>query len=521
MQSSLLKTFLFIFIFTSVLFPQKRMAIVLPTELKEYDNTLNQKLIEDVHAFEIFLIQNKINYSVIFTEDLDNDLPDTYSLLIFPTNTNLDKNQFNSLKRGLELGSGIITFSEIKIIEDDSLKDFCKSIYGIETFTLESGNNSNLIVKFYPNPNYLFPFDSFELLIKSNRIKNIFRVNNKDVFSFGCLNNSGNLTTAFFGFKSNSRFAHFGFSLSDILSDKKTSEQFEKLLLKLFNWIEKNSGVWLTYNGSMGRNFISLVDLNKIQSVSINTIKSLIQKNFPALLISDNPEVLAKVPEEFISNCYYGLKLNCVSLKTDSILKALGRAQSKINFIIFDYDCLSEEDIKKFSFEGIETILIKDSEKSFYYPVPNILLVSYSDITSERCESDKVVVAEYPEKINCEKTNRGNLSEIIISKSEELKPFNRSEIINELMVNKLDLITKGKPNEQIILIENNNNVEVKNLLVLVDSKQLDTNIVYDIKIDGKSTFNVRDFKTGYYLIRLEKVSPKSKTEIKILFDNNS
>lgn len=515
------KILLFVFFFAIQSLPQNRIAVVLPAELKELGSSFVTNQIEDISLFEIFLIQNKIKYSIIFTDDLDNDLSETFSLLILPTSTKLNLEQFDFLNKALNNGTGIISFSEIIISDDDSLANFCEYLYGVKAIDFEKDRELNLIQSFIQYPKYICPFDNFELLIKSDHIKHLYRTDSNQVFPFGCINDRDIFTTSFFGFKPSGRFAHFAFTFTEILSDRINIERFENLLLKLFDWIQKNSGIWITNADDSKKKLIALIDLQSSQVSNGDLIKKFIDRNFPTVLVSDKPDKFKEFPIDSNATVNYGLIVNCDTLNTDNLISEIKSAKVKINFLITDGDCLSEDDYKRLSFQGIETILAKNSEKYYYNFVFNILSLGYSENNTKQCRNGKVIVAEYFRRINCDKSYADNYPLLPETELESFVPFIRTDFINEFLVSDLKINTLERTNELKIDIQNKNNIELKDILVLIDSKKLNDRIVYDISIDGKSISVMQNSLTGYYVIRLEKIAAKSKTEIKILFEKNS
>ncbi|MFN3694753.1 MAG: hypothetical protein ACK4UV_07070, partial [Ignavibacterium sp.] len=247
---------IFIFlILSAVLFSQNRIALVLDVELKQQNNKVNQDLINDITAFEIFLIQNKIDYSVIYSDELNNRILQEFDALIFPTSTILNEENFYLVEEALNKGTGIVSFGNISIYDNGLLTDFCTKQYEVESLPIEKSDKFNFIQQFSFKQGLLNYSNDFELLINSFGLKHLYKINNREVYSFGCYNNQNEFTTSFYGFKSSGRFAHFGFSFSKILSDKKAIKEFENLLLYIFRWIQKDSGIWLTKSENNKKHF--------------------------------------------------------------------------------------------------------------------------------------------------------------------------------------------------------------------------------------------------------------------------
>lgn len=521
MKKLFLKIFLLTLTFTSVFLPQNQTVIILPAEIKNHDNSNNNILIDDISAFEIFLLQNKIKYSVIYSDDIDDNLSEKFNLIIIPTFTKFNKEEFIIISNALNEGSSIISFSDLSIVEDDSIKNFCEELYGVKSIGRNQTDKHNILQQFDSHPASLFNFENFELLVSTSLIRNIYAPDTSKVFSFGCANSSDKITTSFYGYKSKGRFAHFGFRFSKILSERNNIKHFENLLIKLFQWGKKNSGIWLTNDRIHTKNFLILLNLNQPQMTTENLIKEFESKNLSIVLIASELDKFYDLQQDFISKNQLGLKLNCTMVNPDSFIEILSKAKVKIDFLVVDKNCLNEEDLKKLSFAGIETILINGGKEEYYNSLYNILSLSYSNLEGQECYLNKLVVTELPEKLNCENSERENFSDKIDVLTKELKYFNRSELINELLISDLTIKKNETPNEFIIEIINKNDAEVNNILALIDSYKLNNSIVYDVSVGDKSVFFIRDRVTGFYSVKIDKISPRSKIEIKILYESNS
>lgn len=505
--------------FTTVLFSQNRIAIVLPTEIRETNKTSEPELINDITAFEIFLMQNKINYSVIYSDELTEKILQKFNALIFPTSVNISEDNYYSLEEALKNGIGIISFGNFNYSEDDSRLDICNTLYGVESQQNSESNNQNFFQHFHINTNLLRPANDFELLISSASVKNLYEVNNNTVFSFGCYDDNNQLTTSFYGFKSSGRFAHFGFSFSKIISDKKSVKAFENLLLSLFSWIQKDSGIWLTETNDNENYYLFLLDLTKGSFLNSATISKIFEKNLKVVIASDSPEKLNAIYNEYDDKAYLALKFNCTN-NIDTLIKNINLVKNKIDFLILENNCLDERDIKRLSFAGIETILIRNDDKFYFNPIYNVLSVSYSSIVTSSCTRNKIVIVEYPEKLSCEEMQLDNfLSKISILHTEQ-NYFNRDKLINDFLISELTVNTFQRSGEFVIEIKNTTESEIRDLDLIIDYKELHDKMIYDFKVNGQSRFIQKDSLTGYYRVRLNSIAPKSDIRVNILIDDN-
>ncbi|AFH49730.1 Hypothetical protein IALB_2025 [Ignavibacterium album JCM 16511] len=136
------------------------------------------------------------------------------------------------------------------------------------------------------------------------------------------------------------------------------------------------------------------------------------------------------------------------------------------------------------------------------------------------CLSEKIVVAEYPDKIECNELNPNKTVNEVSKIKSVLKPFDRKELINDFLINEIKVDAFEKSSEIVIQIDNPNEFEIRNFDLVIDSKKLSDKIIYDIQINGKSRFVQKDSLTNYYKINFESISPKEEIRINIIFDNN-
>lgn len=503
----------------SVLSAQNRIAIVLPNELKEYDNSAYSDLLNDVTAFELFLLQSKVKYSVLFSDELNQPLTQKFDALIFPTSSNLSEENYYLLESALNNGMGVISFGNMNYFKDGEPVDLCKKLYGVESQQIVPSDNHNFIQNFSFNSNLLKHQSNFQILIKAYSLKNLYKVNNREIFSFGCFDNQNELTSSFYGFRSSGRFAHFGFTFSKIISDKNSLEKFQNLLLYLFNFIRKESGLWLTNSENATKHFLYLVDLTKSSFINESTLSKFSDQKFPLVLASNIPEKLKTFYHEFGDKLLLALKVDC-NQDIDTLIKKINSEKTKLDFVILENNCLDERDIKRLSFTGIETILIKNGKEFFFNSIYNVVVFPYSSISLVKCSANKIIVAEYPDKINCDKLLPENTLKKVSELKSVIKSFNREELINEFLINELKLNTFERSNELLIEIHNPYEFEIRNFDLIIDSKKLFDDIIYDFRINGKSRFVKKDLLTNYYKIHFDSIAPKANITINIFFDDN-
>lgn len=520
MMKTYLKIFLIFLIQAKFILPQStgKVALLLPSELKEFDTGIYNKMIDDITSFELFLMQEKLNYDVIYTKDINEYEIGKFEVIILPSSFDFNQEDFESLKQMLCAGAGLLSIGNFNVIEDNQKIDLYKKLFDMECQEKNDPSLSKITQSFHSNINDFIPFESFELLL-SNKDENIFyKTDDIKSFSFGCVNGQNEYTTSFFGFAGTGRFSHFGFSFSKILSEKSQIKKFEKLLLKTIDWLKKDSGIRISDSESSKKQLLLMVDLTKGIFNPEKIINTLEKENYPLLLVSEDINKLKNYYQIYQDNISFGIKLKS-GLVTDSIIQTLKNSSIKPKFLLLDKYCPDERDIKKLSFEGIENILVKNKCEKKYYPLYNILATSYDDFSSTACSEEKIFLLDMFSTIDCEVDFLDKNLALIKKQSDFLNPFDREQIINDFLISSLKLDYREKKGFIEILIQNPNDKEVNNLYLIVDKKILNQKLIYDLSINGKSSYLQKDNLRNNFKVKLNNIYPNSTTIIKIFFED--
>ncbi|MCL6495102.1 MAG: hypothetical protein K6T54_10035 [Ignavibacterium sp.] len=355
-----LKIFLIILIQANFILPQSigQIALLLPSELREPDSVIYNKMIDDITSFELFLMQSNLNYNVIYTNELKDYDFGKFDILILPSSFDFNPDDFETLRQMLSKGTGLLSIGNFNVIEDDQKIDLYKKLFDMEFLEKNDFSLPTFTQSLHSNINEFITFESFDLLL-SKKDKNIFyKTDDIRSFSFGCVNSQEEYTTSFFGYTSSGRFTHFGFSFSKILSEKSQVKKFEKFLLKTFDWLKKDSGIRISVSESSKKQFLVMIDLSKGLLNTDKIINKFKEENYPLLLVSEDIKKLKNYFRNYENNIFYGIKIKSVS-DVDSIIQTQKSSSIRPNFLLLDDNCLNERDIKKLSFEGIENILVK------------------------------------------------------------------------------------------------------------------------------------------------------------------
>jgi hypothetical protein len=509
-----------ILIQANFIFPQAKgkVALLLPSELKKFNPVIYNKMIDDITLFELFLMQEKLKYDVIYTEDINEYEIGKFEVIILPSSYDFNKEDFESLKQMLSSGAGLLSIGNFNVIEDNQKIDLYKKLLNMECLGKNDSSLSKITQSFHSNINDFIPFENFELLF-SKKDENIFyKTDDIKSFSFGCINGNNEYTTSFYGFSGSGRFAHFGFHFSKILSENSQVKKFEKLLLKTIDWLKKDSGIRISYSESKKKQLLLMVDLSKGIFNSEKIINAFEKENYPLLLVSEDINKLNNYFQIYQNTISYGIRLKSV-LVTDSIIQILKNSPIKPKFLLIDNFCPDERDIKKLSFEGIENILVKNKCTKKFYPLYNILFTSYDEFSSTVCSEEKIFLLDIFNVIDCEEDFFDKNLTLIKKQADFLNPFDREQIINDFLISSLKVDYREKKGFIEILIQNTNDKELNNLYLIVDKNILNQKLIYDLSINGKSSFTQKDNLQDYLKFKLNNLYPNSTTIIKIFFED--
>ena len=515
-----LKIFLIILIQVNFILPQSTgtIALLLPDEIKESDNAIYNTMIDDITSFELFLIQNKLKYNVIYTGDLSKYENGKFEVIVLPSSFDFHQEDFELLKQMLNKGIGLLSIGKFNVIENNQKTNLYKKLFDMEFQERNDFSIPTITQSFHSDINHFIPFESFGLLL-SNKDENIFyKTDYIKSFSFGCVNTQNEYTTSFFGFSDFGRFTHFGFSFSKILSEKSQVKKFEKLLLKTIHWLKKDSGIWISGSDSSKKQFLVVIDLSKGLLNSEKIINKLKEENCSILVVSEDINKLKKSFQIYQNNIFYGIRIKSV-FNADSILQMLKNSSIKPKFLLLDQNCFDERDIKKLSLEGIENILVKNKCENKIYSLYNILVSSYEDFSLAGCSEERIYLLDILSKINCEEDFIDKSLAEIKKQMDLLIPFDREQLIDDFLISSLKVDYKEEKGFLELKIQNPNDKKINNLLLIVDKIILYQKLIYDLRINGKSSYLQKDNLRDILKIKLNNLSPNSTTIIKIFFED--
>lgn len=513
-----IRIYILILFFTSSNFflanQNSKIGLLLPNELQNNDKIVDQSVIDDITRWELFLMQNNLNYTVLFPDDIDLNILSNLSVLIIPTSGTLSVTEAELIDFAINEGLGLMITGKITIKNENQEFDFCEYVYKIQKFSFDFENSS--IIQSFSNQKNIFPFEEFNLLIRNDN--EFYRVTGLNIKSFGEVNVGKNLTKSFYGFKGKGRFVHFAFTINHIISGKIETNLFEKNLIHFLNWLKKDSGIWLSSDEDFNRQFFVLINEKSGLTVQPGIIRYLKTNNIPVLIETNGNH--SRYADQ-LDNCNYVISIDSEQFNIDSLLNSISESEVDEKFVLLNKSALNNSDLRKLSFRGIKNVFINSSGATFYDDLSDLLVLP---VGNNELTGDKITRVRYlklPLVINCDSDFLNECTEKIELLKENFEALNREKLINDFLISSISVKSVANKNSFKIFLINNHNREIKNLKLFIDSQLLSDAIIYEISIDGEVITIQKEEETNYSFIELPYIKPKSETVIQVLFEKNS
>ena len=141
--------FSFLIILCGILIPyntitaQPKIAILYSELTEKVDNSNSNKVIDAITAWELFLMQDKIPYSVIYDDDLESGIDDEFDILILPTVNFISNEQMEELQNFLASGKSIISTGSKLFYQENILDEYqnLETLFGLSNIKAMDSDN--------------------------------------------------------------------------------------------------------------------------------------------------------------------------------------------------------------------------------------------------------------------------------------------------------------------------------------------------------------------------------------------
>jgi len=521
----------FLFAHNSAL-AQPKIAI-LYSELteKNYDES-SEKVINVITAWELFLMQDKIPYAVIYDDDLESGIDDEFDILILPSVNFITINQFKELQEFLLEGKSIICSGSKLGFQTNLLNEFqnLETLLGLKNIESVSSESMSYFHSLLPNHLNHFNIDDELILQISNKNQGLICdvIKNKVASTGYYLDKSSydsSNSSIVYGSNGKGKFLFTGFDLNDVIGGKEDLAAFKKLVLNTISWMDNEPDTYIDvfYDSISSPVIVTLQYNNALESELIDVL----QKNEmrPNLIVNSDLEVSKEILTKFaFDEIILDLSgiANYTSNNVIELIENFNREYGvELSTLLVKKQALENIDLGLISAAGINKILYYEQAPGLpKYHNKDLLLIPFVKSNELPFSINVVNFLNYNPKIDCEVNPEDELLEKINKiKSRKfnftsLTTINRWWSVRERITCEIKNISD---NEIEIWLNNKNPLLVSDLKVFLNFAQ---------NIDRKTlTISLNKSLLEYYFndttvgirIKLDKILPNSLNKIKINF----
>ena len=248
---------------------------------------------DQITFWELFFIQNKINYAVITDDDLESGLSDDYSVLVLPNSIVLSDAELNNVKLFLSDGNSVFA-NKIVGEKDENGKDRGKEIlntlFGLSYQGVIEKSELSKIHSIKGNTSLSINIPAgFRLRVDASNLPIKAKVNSihshalgywyKDDFPYAGLPDDSLTTAIAYGTKDKGKFVWIGFDFTEVVGSKTHQEALNNLLINSISWLQGKNSTWVeTWPNGKNSTVIVSCDVEFEFDHIINAIKILNQE---------------------------------------------------------------------------------------------------------------------------------------------------------------------------------------------------------------------------------------------------
>ncbi len=516
----------------STIIAQPKIAILYSELTEKINNSNSVKVIDAITAWELFLMQDKIPYTVIYDEDLESGIDDEFDILILPSVNFISNEQMEELQKFLASGKSIISSGSKLLFQENILNEYqnLETLFGLSN--LKTMDSDNLSFSHSLTPNHLNQFSMYDDLIlqitNKNQVLLCEEVNiNQSACGYILYDTDFNSrkSSILFGTVGSSRFLWTGFDLGDVIGGNSDLNAFKQLISNAITWMDNQPDVYIAnFNESLSSPVIVTLQYNNALELELIDV---LQKNNirPNLIITPDQKVSKEMLDKFSTDEII-LELSesnfPSSYSANELIDNFNRDNEiSISLILVEKKFLENGDLSFISDAGINKILYKEQAPGLPKILHKELLVIPYAISENIPSSNNMVnFLNYNPKINCDI----NTEDELLGKINHIK----SQQYNFTTLNELGKwwnlreritceIKYPSENEIEIWLTNKNSILLNDLNVFFNSvKKIDRKSL-TISLNNSLLEYYFDNASGAIVIKLENIISNSLNKIKINF----
>jgi len=506
----------------STIIAQPKIAILYSELTEKIDISNSNKIIDAITVWELFLMQDKIPYAIIYDDELESGIDDEFDILILPCVNIISNEQMEELQDFLASGKSIISAGSKLFYQENILDEYqnLKTLFGLSN--IKSMDSDNLSFSHSLKPNHLNQFSMYDDLIlqitNKNQVLLCEGVNNNQ--SCGYIFNDNNFnsdkSSIIFGTVGTGRFLWTGFDLGDVIGGNSDLNAFKRLILNAITWMDNQPDVYIAnFNESLSSPVIVTLQYNN--ALEIELIDVLHKNNIiPNLIVTPDQKVSKEILSKF-SNDEIILELSGDNTLNEMIENFNRDYEVSLSSILVDKKILGNTDFNSLQSTGINKILHREQAPGLpKFLNKELLLIPYAISGNIPSSNNVVNFLNYNPKINCD----------VNTEDEFLKKINQIKSLQYNFITFSELEKWWKLREQItyeikytseneIWLTNKNSVPISDLNVFFNSVEKIDKQSLTISLNNFLLEHYFDNASGAIVIKLENIISNSLNKIKI------
>lgn len=553
MKTSLLQILLLAVIISATGFSQpKKIAL----HYSGSSGILDDKLMDKFTYWEIFLINNKIRYDVIYDKDLESVIPvKEYPLIIFPSTLTISDKAFNELIKFTQNGGSVLAFGDFLRYNEKLITtgwERFESLFGVRYAGRIPENIMSVSLDLADYSPLNISVNKLKDLKVTSKISPVvvepLAINSTSIarFHFNLQSIMENEASAVMKMDGGSVKIWFSIGVSEIIGGTEDIVAFEKYILNSILMIRGDDFTWIDNIDNMKPSSAILFDLTKEIYHSEEIIKIVNEQNLnPGYIISENEidteilKSLSKKGELIVSLSSETLKTGSTSLEQEIILQDKLSFLSKIagkgiNSVFVSTNFINYKIIRLLKKYGIRNIFISSlNAYSGGYEGLNIIQISNAnnftfrndfnsnvELASQQLRrlrfTDKIPVIVITVYSNCEENeirNYGNYLKQLNRDGNNFIPIDTFLRWNEIK-NVLQLSITLMDNKTLqITLDNKSSFNIGKIKLCFTSGIIGKNDLISIIIPGQDPDFIYSSSTGFAEYTLEYIQRKNTLKL--------
>jgi hypothetical protein len=501
------------------------------TEKLGRENSNN--IIDVITSWELFLMQDKIPYKVIYDNDLESGIDDEFDILILPSVDFISNDEMEGLQKFLGNGKSIICSGSKLFFQQNNLNEYqnLETLFGLRNIESVSLESMSYLHSLLPNQLNHFMLDDELILQISNKNQALFgeEVDNK-MNSYGYLFTenlpNSKRSSIIYGTIGGCRFLWTGFDLNDVIGGSEDLLAYKNLISNTIKWMDYQPDAYIS-------NFIDSLTAPVIVTLQYNNALELelidvLQKNNirPNLIVNPDQKVSKEILNKFSSDEII-LELSGSNTLSFNIINGLvdnfnRNNEISLSSILVEKQFLENGDLSLFNSIGINKILYNEHVPGLpRFLNKDLWLIPF--VKSDALPSSRNVVnfLNYNPKINCDddpedellrKMNYVKSQQYNFTSLSSLEKWwnRRKKIISE--------IRNVSDNEVELWLTNKNSVAIDGLNVFLNyAKKIDKETL-SISLNSSLLEYYFEDASSSIKIKLDNILPNSLNKIKINYN---